>query len=368
MSKRKKNGRASGALNIAHVPLETSGQTSVLKVGAPILILLLAAIGFGAFLNSTSPLMSKNVTRASAPVPMPTPDYSATKPAKEYVYGGGKLIAVTEPSAPSDLAVWRKSTGTWWVMDQDGSTTTEAFGLDGDRPAPGDYDGDGKTDFCVFRPSDGNWYLLKSGSGNAFSVMPFGNNGDEPAAADYNGDGKTEFGLFRPSNNTWYLQDTTQGYLGSWVFGAAGDKPVSSDYDGDGKADIAVWRNGTATWYVLQSSDSAWNVVPWGAAGDKPVAGDYDGDGKTDFAVWQANNNWYIRKSSTPTAPGSTMTWGTQASDIPVQGDYDSDGKTDVACWRPSNGTWYIINSSGGQRVQPWGSDGDFPVPAAYRR
>lgn len=356
-------------------PEEVFDRGTGLRIGAPIFILVLAAAGFGAFLNFNSPLMSRKVTQATASIqPMPTPEYSATKPSKEYVYGGGKLIAVSEPTAPNDLAIWRKSTGTWWVMDQDGSTTTEAFGMYGDIPAPGDYDGDAKTDFCIYRPSEGNWYLLKSGSGNTLAVNAFGNNGDEPAPADYNGDGKTEYAVFRPSNNTWYLQDTTQGYLGSWVFGSAGDNPVPSDYDGDGKADIAVYRPGTAgtpavpaTWYVLQSSDNAWGVLQWGAAGDKPVPGDYDGDGKTDHAVWQANNVWYIRKSSSPTS-GSTTTWGTQATDIPVQGDYDADGKTDIACWRPSNGTWYIIQSTAGQRVQPWGSDGDFPVPAPYRR
>lgn len=106
------------------------------------------------------------------------------------------------------------------------------------------------------------------------------------------------------------MQDTTQGYLGSWVFGSTGDKPVPSDYDGDGKADIAVWRNSNATWYVLQSSDQSWDVVQWGASGDKPVPGDYDGDAKTDYAVWQANNGWYIRRSSTGTAISPTTTWG----------------------------------------------------------
>src|SRR5262245_21856703 len=35
-------------------------------------------------------------------------------------------------------------------------------------------------------------------------TVQFGANGDVPVPADYNGDGRTEFAVFRPAQSTWY--------------------------------------------------------------------------------------------------------------------------------------------------------------------
>jgi hypothetical protein len=102
------------------------------------------------------------------------------------------------------------------------------FGVSSDIPVQADYTGDGRADAAFFRPSTGEWFVLRSENQTYYSA-PFGSNGDVPASGDYDGDGRADFGVFRPSTGTWYLQRSTAGtHIQS--FGKTGDKPVPSAY------------------------------------------------------------------------------------------------------------------------------------------
>jgi hypothetical protein len=236
----------------------------------------------------------------------------------------------------TDVAVYRPSTGTWYVR----GSSSASYGSTGDAPVPGDYNGDGTTDVAVYRPATGAWYVR-----NLFTAF-LGQSGDIPVTRMYyNLDGTTDIAVFRPSTGAWYFK-TTHG--GSWTYyGSPEDIPVPGDYDGDGAASVAVYRPSTGAWYV-----SGQSTVYYGVSTDIPVPGDYNGDGTTDIAVYRpATGAWYVRGQS-------TVYYGT-STDIPIPGDYDGDGATEIAVFRPSTGAWYVR----GQPTVFYGESGDIPLP-----
>ena len=267
----------------------------------------------------------------------------------------------------SDLAVWRPSTGVWFVIPSSNpsSPVIQGWGESGDIPVPADYDGDGKTDFAVWRPSTGTWFILPSSNPSSPIVVTWGQLGDIPVVGDFDGDGKADLAVWRPSTGTWFILPSASPsapIITNW--GANGDVPVAADYDGDGKTDLAVWRPSTGVWFIQRSSEpSSPMIVGWGASGDLPVLGDFDGDGKSDIAIWRPSTGiWFIIPSSNPSAP-LVEGWGA-TGDEPVSGDFSGDHKTDLTIWRPSTGFWFILptNAPATPIVQVWGATGDVPL------
>ena len=294
-----------------------------------------------------------------------------------YVGGDGNDFAITrvarsrfdfDGDGRTDVSVFRPSNGNWYLNQSTGGFRGVNFGTRDDRIVPADYDGDNRSDIAVYRPNVGAWYILRS-SDNTFSGTQFGTSEDVPVPNDYDGDGRADLAVFRPSKGTWYEQRSFGDQFYAEQFGQGGDRPVVGDFDGDGLGDLTVFRDGV--WYLKESSGrTGVRAVQFGQQFDHPLSGDFDGDGKTDIAVYRADYtqnkaNFYILRSSDSSF--NALPFGI-ASDVPVVGDYDGDGRADIAVFRTANGggTWYLNRSTAGFIGVPFGSVGDRPIPGAF--
>lgn len=286
--------------------------------------------------------------------------------------GSASVFAFAPSAAPfdydgdgrADFSIFRPSDGSWYLQRSSSGSLGTSFGLASDVIVPADYDGDGKTDIAIYRSSTGTWYINNSSNGTS-SFGVFGIAEDLPVPADYDGDGKADLAVFRPSSGTWYRTNSSNGSFTAVQFGQAGDRPTLGDFDGDGKADVAVFRPGVGAWYQLNSSNGTFYGEQFGSGSDKIAPADYDADGRTDIAIYRPSDGlWYYKNSSngtyTPYVFGLT-------TDVPVAADYDGDGRADIAVFRPSDGYWYIVKSTTGTfTIFQWGQNGDRPTPAAF--
>jgi len=261
----------------------------------------------------------------------------------------------------------------WHNLQSANGYAPVSFGLfNDDVPVANDYDGDRKTDIAVWRNSNGTFYVMRSQT-NTVQAFQFGQAGDNPTVAqDFDGDDKADYAVTRAvgGNLVWYIFGSTAGFR-SAQFGIAADKPLRGDFDGDGKADLAVYRLASAlpanTFFVRKSANNEEIGITFGnSATDKIVPADYDGDGKTDVAVWRTTSGvWHYVKSSDGSV--AALQFGAPG-DLPTQGDYDGDGKTDFAVWRPNAnqneaGIFYVQRSFSGFTAFGWGNS-QMKIPA----
>jgi polyvinyl alcohol dehydrogenase (cytochrome) len=169
---------------------------------------------------------------------------------------------------------------------------SDCYGIPGDVPVSGDWDGNGTRTPGVFRA--GVWYLSNSAtSGVADTVVSLGNPGDIPVVGDWTGTGRTSIGVFR--NGVWYLQAVPHTGTADFAlaYGNPGDVPTPGDWGGGGRDSPGVFRNGV--WYLATSlhggiADVALN---YGNPTDVPAAGHWGGHVTANLGVFR-NGVWYV--------------------------------------------------------------------------
>ncbi len=299
-----------------------------------------------------------------------------------FTLGANATITVTgtrdfDGDGKTDPAMYRPSQGEWWWLRSRANYASNSGpvswgGGAGAIPVPGDYDGDGLTDPAVYYPAAGEWWILYSTSHFTTNSGPvsWGGGAAIPLPGDYDGDGRTDPAVYFPSTGEWWILNSTSHYAtnsGPVTWGFSTDIPVPADYDGDGRTDPAVYRPSTGQWFFLHSTTSytTSGLEDWGLSTDTPVPGDYDGDGMTDPAVYRpSTGEWFVLYSSTNYTSSAVQNWGLR-TDVPVPGDYDGDGRTDLAVYRPSSGQWLVLTSSSNYTAflsLTWGLPSDVPI------
>jgi len=290
--------------------------------------------------------------------PSPGPRSTIIAIGLDNVAWGAAFAANTQADVPvpadydglghAEMATYRPSTGDWSIKSPVYGPRTFNFGIPGDIPVPGHYDG-GAAEVAVYRPSNGYWFILGPHGGRAIS---FGQPGDIPVPGDYDGDGKTDLAVFRPSNDTWYIYRSKTGTVQVQQWGIPGlDQPVPAAYDGGGVAEIAVVRPSTWQWFII--SPAGVRVVQYGVPGDIPVPGDYDGLGKAEVAVYDPSiGGWFVQNT------GRFVQYGIPNLDQPAPADYDGDGRLDMTAFRPNTAEWFVKGSRGGWIYDQYGQGG----------
>ena len=331
--------------------------------------------------NAAGETASSYISAAGCSITTPTsysaigyPNVNIVLAVNGTVAGGttSKALYDFDGDGKGDLSIFRPTTGEWYIQQSQDGAKGIVFGLSTDKLAPADYDGDGKFDIAVWRdepsnPNRANFYILNS-SDSTLRTEQFGRTGDDPSiVGDYDGDGKADPAVYRDGgaagNQSYFFYRPSSQPGTDFVtlyWGTGGDKSVRGDFDGDGKLDAAVYRASDNNYYIRMSSTAQLKVDSFGNSTDKRVQADYDGDKKTDLAVYRSGA-WYIKQSYN--GKSVYVNYGT-ATDIPVPADYDGDGKTDVAVFR--SGSWYINYSTRSFSGVAFGTAGDRPVPEKF--
>jgi hypothetical protein len=184
--------------------------------------------------------------------------------------------------------------GIRWFVLRSGTNTfsTFVFGLTNDIPLVGaDYTGDGADDPAVIRVNQTTGemlWIVGNTVGGLVNKVSWGNFNTDfvVPAGDYDGDGRADFAVWRgfgtaPAVTGQWIILRSGGGVSYIQFGIPGsgdtnpnrDIPLrSGDYDGDKKTDIAVYRPSNQTFYVLRSSNLQLMTQRAGDPGDIPLA------------------------------------------------------------------------------------------------
>ncbi|MBK7455508.1 MAG: hypothetical protein IPJ46_17815 [Anaerolineales bacterium] len=237
----------------------------------------------------------------------------------------GEVYTITKSAGGDTTGVFRPSNGLLYLKNANTSGFADVainYGLSGDYPVAGDWDGNGTATIGIYR--NGSFYLRNSNTlGFADLVIPFGTPGDQPVVGDWNGDGVDTIGVY--SNGQFRLRNSNSAGAAdmSFFLGNPGDVGIAGDWNGDGLDTTGVFRpsNGVIFLKNLNTTGFADIAINYGLAGDMPVTGDWNNDGIDTIGVYR-NAQFLLRNSNTIGFADIVFALG-NPGDMPIAGNWD---------------------------------------------
>ena len=218
-----------------------------------------------------------------------SPDFPTVNAVQPVLGGGTDAFVAKIIDKRTKIGAFRQGR---WFLDfngnglWDGCTTDlcHIFGLSGDLPVSGDWNGAGATKIGVFR--NGRWFLDFNGNGlwdgcTTDQCIAFGLTEDVPVTGDWDGSGTTKIGVFR--DGEWFLDFDGNGQWDGCtidsclIFGSPGYTPMTGDWDESGTTRTGVFQD--AIWELDSSGSGQFDdcttveCIIFGLRGDLPVTG-----------------------------------------------------------------------------------------------
>jgi hypothetical protein len=175
------------------------------------------------------------------------------------------------------------------------------FALSGETPLTGDFNGDGRDDIVTFTHGQLADVHVALSTGTSFGAAGkwhdfFSLDGEVPAVGDVNGDGRDDVITFTRNSlaDVYVALSTGTGFTASakWhdQFAVGQADARLADVNGDRRADLVQFTREGAVSVALSTGTGFGPLTKWhdffAPQGEFPYTGDYDGDGKDDIVTF----------------------------------------------------------------------------------
>ncbi len=264
-------------------PLQTSRRLFILALALTLLMVVGTGVGWADSADSADRPAFVNSVTGEWRVPIDATSYETLHYGSP---GDQPLVGDWDCDGDATPGAYRSSDGYVYLrnaVDTGPGTIRFFLGIQGDVAIAGDFDGDGCDTVSIYRQTEGRVYIANVlGENDGVFVADydffFGVPGDRPFVGDFDGDGTDTVGLHREATGFVYFTNDVapQQFAGtatSFFYGNPGDVITAGDWNGDGVDTVAILRATDNNFYMRFSNShgpaqatmpvpaGAWSVV-----------------------------------------------------------------------------------------------------------